>query len=88
LPITGIKRVFFLIGVTMTPVAILIAGWNHERAMWNSNGYAVIAWRENANPRLLPSNNLVSKSENRFRFRAGLAAGQECRSLLPGVQAT
>ena len=26
LPITGIKRVFFLIGVTMTPVAILIAG--------------------------------------------------------------
>jgi hypothetical protein len=67
--ITGIKHVFFLIGATMTPVAILIAGWNHERAMWNSNGYAVITWREDANARLLPT----SKQQSGFQVRKSVS---------------
>jgi hypothetical protein len=67
--ITGIKHVFFLIGATMTPGAILMESRTRDVEL---ERVAVIAWRENANPRLLPSNNLVPSQKIGFGSGPGL----------------
>jgi hypothetical protein len=83
--ITGIKHVFFLIGATMTPGAILMESRTRDVELER-----VCSDRVARECQSTPS----SKQQSGFQVRKSVSvpgracAGQECRSLLPGVRAT